>query len=57
MSSQPQKTPSTAEELAKIPYEPLMDVEKKLIVYSLILGVILLVVLIWISYTFFTVPK
>jgi hypothetical protein len=57
MSSQPQKTPSTAEELAKIPYEPLMDVEKKLIVYSLILGVVLLVLLIWISYTFFTVPK
>jgi hypothetical protein len=57
MSSQPKGTPSTAEELAKIPYEPLMDVEKKLIVYSLVLGVILLVVLVWISYTFFTVPK
>jgi hypothetical protein len=57
MSSQPKGTPSTAEELAKIPYEPLMDVEKKLIVYSLVLGVVLLLVLVWISYTFFTVPK
>ena len=57
MASQPKGTPSTAEELAKIPYEPLMDVEKKLIVYSLVLGVVLLVLLVWISNAFFTVAK
>jgi hypothetical protein len=33
--------------------EPLLPVEKKLIGWSLIVGVILLGVLIWISYTFF----
>lgn len=43
----------TAEELAKIAYEPLMPVEVKLIVWSLILGTVLLVVLVWVSYTFF----
>mgnify|MGYP005863413831 CR=1 FL=1 len=45
--------PTTAEELRKIPYEPLLPVEKKLVAYSLIIGVILLVLLIWTSYTFF----
>ena len=52
----PQSTPpeaSFAEEMAKIPYEPLLPVEKKLIAWSLILGVVLLVVLAWISSTFF----
>jgi hypothetical protein len=41
------------EELSKIPYEPLLPVEIKLIVWSLVLGTVLLVVLVWISYTFF----
>lgn len=45
----------TSEELAKIPYEPLLPVEVKLIVWSLVLGTVLLVVLIWVSYTFFGV--
>ena len=45
----------TAEELAKIEYEPWLPVETKLVTYSLALGIILLLVLIWISYTFFTV--
>ena len=34
-------------------YEPLLPVEKKLIVWSLVLGVVLLVILIGVSYTFF----
>ncbi len=37
----------------KMTGEPLLPVEKKLIGWSLIAGVILLGVLIWISYTFF----
>jgi hypothetical protein len=36
-----------------MPEEPLLDVEKKLIGWSLIAGVILLGVLVWASYTFF----
>ncbi len=46
----------TAEEMARIPYEPLLPVEKKLIVGSLLLGVVLLGVLLWISATYFPVP-
>jgi hypothetical protein len=34
-------------------YEPLLPVEKKLIAWSLILGVVLLGILILVSYTFF----
>jgi hypothetical protein len=34
-------------------YEPLLPVEKKLIIWSLIIGVVLLGVLILVSYTFF----
>ena len=44
------------DELARIPYEPLLSVEKKLIAWSLILGIVLLVLLFWISSTFFAVP-
>jgi len=43
----------TAEELAHIPYEPLLPVEKKLIAGSLVLGVLLLGLLLWLSATFF----
>ena len=46
----------TAEEMAKIPYEPLLPVEKKLIAGSLLLGVVLLGVLLWVSSTYFPVP-
>jgi hypothetical protein len=45
--------PSLAEELAAIPYEPLLPAEKWLIAVSLILGVILLAVLSWASSTFY----
>jgi hypothetical protein len=40
-------------ELKKMEYEPLLPVEKKLIGYSIGLGIILLVLFVWISYTFF----
>ncbi len=46
----------TAEEMARIPYEPLLPVEKKLIVGSLLLGLVLLGVLLWVSATYFPVP-
>ena len=42
-----------SEEMKKMAYEPLLPVEKKLIGYSLLLGVVLLGLLVWISYTFF----
>ena len=42
-----------AEELAKVPHEPLLPVEKKLIAVSLILGLGLLGILVWLSYAFF----
>jgi hypothetical protein len=46
----------TGEELAKLPSEPLLPVEKKLIAWSLALGIALLGLLMWVSYTFFAVP-
>ncbi len=45
----------TAEELAKVPYEPLLPAEKKLIAGSLLLGLVLLGVLWWVSATYFPV--
>ena len=45
-----------ADELATIPYEPLLPVEKKLIFWSLILGLALLGLLFWISSSYFAVP-
>ena len=44
-----------ADEIKKMEYEPLLPAEKKLIGYSLALGVILLGILVWINYTFFPV--
>ncbi len=46
--------PQVAEELAKIQYEPFLPIERKLVTWSLVLGAVLLVLLVWISYTFFT---
>lgn len=48
--------PRLAEEIEKMEYEPLLPVEKKLIIWSISLGVFLLVVLTWVSNTFFPVP-
>jgi hypothetical protein len=45
--------PKIADELKEMEYEPLLPVEKKLIAGSLILGVVLLGVLMWISRVFF----
>jgi hypothetical protein len=48
--------PSIADELEKMEYEPLLPVEKKLISWSIGLGIVLLGVLTWVSYTFFPAP-
>ncbi len=42
-----------ARELKEMQWEPLLPVEKKLIAWSIGLGVGLLGVLVWVSYTFF----
>jgi hypothetical protein len=42
-----------AKELQQMPWEPLLPVEKKLIGWSIGLGVVLLGILVWVSYTFF----
>ena len=42
-----------AEEMKKMEWEPLLPIEKKLIAWSISLGVVLLFVLYWISSTFF----
>ena len=42
--------PKFAEELKKMEYEPLLPIEKKLIVWSLLLGTGLLVILIVVSH-------
>ncbi len=51
----PDPQPSLAEELGAIPYEPPLPVEKWLIASSLLLGVALLGLLLWISATYFPV--
>ena len=44
--------PKVAEEMKKIEYEPLLPVERKLIGWSIGIGIVLLGILILISYTF-----
>ena len=48
--------PRLADEMEQMEYEPLLPVEKKLIIWSITLGVVLLGVLTWVSYTFFPAP-
>ena len=43
-----------ADEIKKMEYEPLLPIEKKLLAWSLSIGVILLILLIWISNAFLT---
>ncbi len=43
-----------AEELEKMEYEPLLPIEKKLIVWSISIGVAALAILVWVSQTFFS---
>lgn len=45
--------PKLADELEKMPYEPLLPIEKKLIAWSILLGLFLLGALLWLSQTFF----
>ncbi len=42
-----------AQEMQKMEHEPLMPMEKKLIIWSLSIGVASLVLLYWVSATFF----
>jgi hypothetical protein len=48
--------PSLAKEIAAIPYEPLLPVERKLVAGSLLLGFALLGLLWWASATLFPIP-
>jgi hypothetical protein len=41
------KRAGIGEELAKMPAEPLLPIEKKLLAWSLIAGVLLLAILVW----------
>jgi hypothetical protein len=41
------------DELQRMEYEPLLPIEKKLIGWSIAIGVVSLGLLVWISYTFF----
>jgi hypothetical protein len=45
--------PKLVEEMQQMEWEPLLPVEKKLVTWSILLGVALLGILIWVSYTFF----
>ncbi len=45
--------PKIGEEIRKMDAEPLLPIEKKLIAGSLVLGVILLGILVWVSHHFF----
>ena len=48
----PQQEPKIADEMSKMAYEPLLPVEKKLITWSLAVGIVLLAVLASISRVF-----
>lgn len=49
--------PKLSEEIKKMEYEPLLPAEKKFIIYNLVIGTILLVLLVWVSHTFFPVTQ
>jgi hypothetical protein len=42
--------PTLADEVSRLGEEPLLEVEKKLVAASLVLGVVLLVLLAWLSH-------
>ena len=46
--------PKLVEELKKMEYEPLLPIEKKLILWSILLGVFLLGVLMWANHALFS---
>jgi hypothetical protein len=45
--------PKYADEIRKMEHEPLLPVEKRLIVWSIALGVGLIAILAWVSHTLF----
>lgn len=45
--------PNVAEELEKMDYEPILPVERKLVIGSVVLGLCLILLLMWVSRTFF----
>jgi len=47
--------PRLSDEIKKMEYEPLLPIEKKLIGWSIIIGLVLIVVLVWISRALFEV--
>ncbi|MBI4875146.1 MAG: hypothetical protein HY822_10990 [Acidobacteria bacterium] len=47
--------PKFADEIKKMEYEPILPVERQLIAWSLGLGLALIVLLVWVSHTFFEV--
>ncbi|MEW6016415.1 MAG: hypothetical protein AB1690_13980 [Candidatus Zixiibacteriota bacterium] len=47
--------PKIADEIKKMEYEPLLPIEKKLIAYSIIIGLVLIVILVWVSHTVFEI--
>ena len=49
----PQEKSSLVSEMSKMEFEPLLPVEKKLIAWSIGLGIVGLGFLVWVSYTFF----
>jgi hypothetical protein len=55
--AQPNEEPDLSREMAAIPDEPLLPVEKKLIAGSLLLGLVLLGLLLWLSHILFPAAK
>lgn len=49
--------PNISDEMKKMDYEPLLPAEKKMIVYNLVIGVVLLTVLVWVNHTFFSTSQ
>jgi hypothetical protein len=47
-----EQQPKIADEIGKMPYEPLLPIEKKLIAWSLALGIVLLILLVLITRIF-----
>jgi hypothetical protein len=49
------KEPKLADEIKKMEYEPLLPIEKKLIGWSICIGLVLVILLVWLSRTFFSI--
>jgi hypothetical protein len=49
----PVEEPRLSEEIEKMPYEPLLPIEKKLVLWSVLLGLFLLGALVWINQALF----